>query len=443
MKLARQLSLFDSICLIVSVTVGIGIYQFLPNISQGSPSWCPSEAWLFGIWLVGGFFSLCGALSYAELASAMPKSGGDYVYLNRAYGSWAGFLFGWMITIIVRPGDIAIMAFIFAKYLTEIFAPFDGTVYEPYTIHLLAAGLIVLLTAVHAIGVREGKWTNNLLSIVKVLGLLLIVGISLATPAKEAPIADGAKVGSFSPAIAMLLVLFCFGGWNDIAYVAAEVKNPKRNLLRALVLGIASVAFLYLLLVFGLWYSLGTAGIMQSETVATDAVQTLFPVAGKRLIALLICFSAMGAVSGMIFSGARVSQALGEEHRVFGPLKRIHPKLHTPLHALVLQAFISCILIFSLGSYIETIVYTSPVLYLFFCATNLAVIVLRVREPDLERPYRVTFYPFPILIFVIVCAFLLYETITFKPWIAGCGYGVMLLGLIALFIEKRLGKKAE
>lgn len=441
MKLTRQLSLFDSVCLIVSVTVGIGIYQFLPSIAQGTPSWCPPVTWLFGVWILGGFFSLCGALGYAELASAIPKSGGDYVYLNRAYGSWAGFLFGWMLTLIVRPGDITILAFVFATYLSEIFSPFVNTSLEPYTTRLFAAGLVALLTVIHIIGVREGKWANNALTLIKVFGLLMIVVIAFAAPVERGTPTVGESSTGFPPAIAMLFVLFCFGGWNEVAYVAAEVKHPKRNLLRSLVLGILVVLLLYLLLVLGLWYSLGVTGITQSKAVATEAVGTMFPVAGKNLIATIICISAMGAVSGMIFAGARVSQVLGQEHRVFGPLKPIHPKLKTPINALVLQAILSCVLIFGLGSHVEAIVFTSPVLFLFFYATSLAVIVLRAREPDLTRPYRVTFYPFPILIFMIVCLFLLYETVSFRPWIAYAGYGVMLLGLLALYVERRLERR--
>ncbi|MGD9128162.1 MAG: amino acid permease [Planctomycetia bacterium] len=444
MKLTRQLSLFDSICLIVSVTIGVGIYEFLPNIAQGSPGWCPDLTWLLGIWVVGGFFSLCGALGYAELSSAMPESGGDYVYLNRAYGSWAGFLFGWILTLVVRPGDIAIMAFVFARYLYEIFQPFHGTNLEPYTTKIFAAGIVALLTVVHIVGVREGKWTNNVLSVVKIFGLILIVVVAFVAPvihggtatAVQEPMKDVPP-----PAIAMLFVLLCFGGWNEVAYVAAEVKNPKRNLVRSLVLGIGLVTLLYLLLVLGIWYSLGFVGITQSKAVATDVVGTLFPVVGTRLIAAFICISAMGAVSGMVFAGARVSFALGQEHKTFSPLKIVQTKRRTPVNALMVQGLIACVLIFCLGSPIKTIILTSPVLYLFFCATSLAVIVLRFREPGLPRPYRATFYPFPMLIFIIVCGFLLYETICYDPVIAACGYGIMLLGLVAWAVEYIIAKK--
>jgi basic amino acid/polyamine antiporter, APA family len=434
MKLTRQLSLFDSICLIITVTVGVGIYQFLPDVARG----CDSGSWLLAIWVIGGFLSLCGALGYAELASALPRSGGDYVYLNEAYGDWAGFLFGWTLTLVVRPGDIAIMAFAFALYFKTFFDPLSGTAWADMTTPIYAAAAILTLTAVHALGVREGKWANNCLALLKVLGIGVIITIAFCCPAAG----DTSQVqqSSFPPAIAMLFVLFCFGGWNEIAYVAAEVKKPGRNLVRSIALSVTGITVIYLLLTGSLWHSLGFEGIRQSEAVVTTAIEGPFPGTAKSLIATLISISALGATSGMIFAGARVSQALGEDHLVFRPLKKINPRLKTPLRALLLQALIACLLIVILGSHVEMIIYTSPVLYLFFIATNLAVIVLRFRQPELPRPYRVTAYPLPILVFAAVCLFLLYETISYKPILACCGYGVMLLGLIAFAIEQKFSR---
>lgn len=172
----KELSLFDSTCIIVGIIIGAGIYQMAPDIAKGASSW-----WgVLAIWIVGGLLSLCGAVGYAELATAYPHEGGDYVYLSRAYGRWAGFLFGWIQLAIVRPGDIAIMAFAFATYARTIYDPFDVSV--TYTQQLYAVTSVVILTFVNILGVHEGKWAQNLLTIVKALGLSAIVAVALAAP---------------------------------------------------------------------------------------------------------------------------------------------------------------------------------------------------------------------------------------------------------------------
>ena len=230
----RELTLFDSTCLIVGIVVGAGIYQMAPDIAKGAYCW-----WgVLLIWAVGGLISLCGALGYAELGSAYPHQGGDYVYLSRAYGRWAGFLFGWLQLAVVRPGDIVVMAFAFAMYARAIYDPMADTDLASSSQQIYAAAAVVVLTAINILGVRQGKWTQNLLTVVKALGLLAIVGVALFAPAGAG---SAAKFEPLPISVALILVLFTFGGWNEVAYVAAELKDPKRNILRALVLGIAIV----------------------------------------------------------------------------------------------------------------------------------------------------------------------------------------------------------
>jgi len=172
----KELSLFDSTCIIVGIIIGAGIYQMAPAIASGSYCW-----WgVLAIWTVGGLLSLFGALGYAELATAYPLEGGDYVYLSRAYGSWAGFLFGWGQLAIIRPGDIAVMAFAFATYGRTIYDPLAA--HPEYSQRVFAAAAVVVLTVINILGVKEGKWTQNLLTTVKALGLLAIVGVAVAAP---------------------------------------------------------------------------------------------------------------------------------------------------------------------------------------------------------------------------------------------------------------------
>lgn len=420
MNLPRQsLTLFDSTCLIVGIIIGVGVYQMAPDIARG----VGGPAGLFALWLAGGLLSLCGALCYAELATAYPQEGGDYVYLSRAYGSWAGFLFGWAQLAIVRPGDIVVLAFAFATYARTLWDPLAGSGF-PWTQHVYAITAVVTLTTINVLGVREGKWTQNLLTVIKALGLLFIVAVA-AFAGSATPVAT---VGEIPLSLAFIFVLFTYGGWNEMAYVAAEVKNPGRNIVRALVLGTLAVTLLYLLVNGAFLAALGFDGLRASEAVAADTINRVWPDAGGRLIALLVCLSALGAVNGLIFTGARISYAVGAERHGFGWLGKWHPRLGTPANALILQGVIACVLVVALGTFVHAVLYTAAVVYSFYLATSLAVIVLRRREPQAARPFRTIGYPLTPIVFAAVCAFLIYSAVTYKPWVAGGAVVLLLLG---------------
>ncbi|MGQ9524758.1 MAG: APC family permease [Armatimonadota bacterium] len=417
----RELTLFDSTALIVGIIVGVGIYQMAPDIAKGAGSW-----WgVLVIWALGGLISLFGALGYAELAAAYPREGGDYVYLSRAYGRWAGFLFGWIQLSVVRPGDIAIVAFAFAMYARSLYNPMPANL-ASLTETLYALAATVVLTAVNILGVREGKWTQNILTSAKFLGLILIVIVAVLAPQESKPIRT---FDSIPASLAMIFVLFTFGGWNEMAYVAAEVKNPDRNIVRALVLGTGAVTALYLAVNAAFLYTLGYSGLAASDAVAVDAVSTVLKQYGGRFIAVLVCLSALGALNGLIFTGARISYAVGADHRVFRLLGRWHPRTGTPAWALLVQGAIAVTLIMALGTYAKTILYTAPAVYAFQLATSLGIIVLRRKEPHTRRPYRVTGYPLTTIVFCAACAYLAYSAIRYKPLIALSACGITLLGL--------------
>jgi len=425
----RELSLFDSTCLIVGIIIGAGIYQTTPDVAKGAGS-----GWgVLAIWVVGGLLSLCGALGYAELASAYPREGGDYVYLSRAYGRWAGFLFGWIQLTVVRPGDIAVMAFAFATYARTLYDPFPSS--PPIVAEVLyAVAATAILTLINVAGVKEGKWAQNILTTVKALGLLAIVGVAfVARPAA----ATAAAPQAFPLSIALIMVLFTFGGWNEMAYVAAEVKDPRRNIVRALVLGAVAVTVLYLLVNGAFLYTLGYSGLAGSQAVAAEAVSRFFPQAAGRMISVLICLSALGAVNGLIFTGARISYALGAEHRAFRLLGRWDARTGTPAAALLVQGLIAAGLILLLRSFVNAVLYTAACVYSFYLATSLAVVVLRHKEPNVPRPYRVTGYPAPTIIFCLACAFLIYSAVIYKPLIAWASVGLLLLGLPVYFLSAR------
>lgn len=415
----KALTLFDSTCMIVGIIIGAGIYETTPTIAACMGGW----GGVMAVWLAGGLLALCGALCYAELATTYPYQGGDYVYLGRAYGPWAGFLFGWSQLVIIRPGDIALMAFVFARYASTLYAPFPniGTLY--------ATIAVIVLTLINILGVRESKWIQNTLTVVKIAGLLFIVVAGLLAPGAEAV----QTVGGFSGdglKLAMILVLFTYGGWNEMAYVAAEIKNPQRNILRSLVLGTVVVAVLYLLINGAFLHALGYEGMASSKAVAVDVVAIVLPDSAARLIGIIICISALGAVNGLIFTGARISFAMGTGHKVFQALGKWHPRLGTPVAALAVQGTLSLGIVLLAGSFIDTILYSAPAVWLFFLATGLSVFRLRKKDPSRKRPYRVFGYPFIPIIFCTACACMLYSSVSYA--FSQRPVGLVLLSVILL-----------
>ena len=258
----KELSLFDSTCIIVGIIIGAGIYETAPLVAK-----ClGSGMGVMLIWLAGGVLALIGALCYAELATTYPREGGDYIYLTRAYGRWPGYMFGWAQLAVVRPGDIALMAFIFARYAQTLYAPFtdSGLSY--------AAAVIVVLTVINILGVKAGKWTQNFLTVAKFLGLVAIsvVGFTAPSPPQTGTLPAVESFTWEGLQLAFILVLFTFGGWNEMAYVAAEIKRPQQNIVRALVTGTVAVTALYVLVNGAFLSALGLAGMSNSQAVAVE-----------------------------------------------------------------------------------------------------------------------------------------------------------------------------
>ncbi|MCX7818223.1 MAG: amino acid permease [Kiritimatiellae bacterium] len=419
----RELSPADAAALIVGVIIGVGIFQVAPDVARGTPS----GAAMLGLWVAGAALSWCGATVYAQLAAALPEAaGGDYAYLTRAYGRWAGFLFAWLLTVVVRPGDIAVMAFAFATYASALARGlWPGSDVPP---SVLAAGAIGLLTAVHAAGVRAGVRAQNVLTAVKVLGLIAVAVLAWAAP----PVREVTSAAPRLPtAVALILVLFTYGGWNEIAYVAAEVREPARSVPRALAGGLGGVAALYVLANAGFLRALGGhAGVATAEAVAAAAVERARPGAGGWVSAL-IAVSALGAVHGLIFTGARIPAAAGGDHALLAPLARWSPRTHTPVRALLLQGAMALGLVLVLGSFVEVLLYTAVPVYSFQLATALALPRLRRREPTRWAAVPRWGHPWTTATFAAACAFLIWRAALYRPWTALGAVAIAALGVPA------------
>lgn len=426
----RQLSLFDVVCIIVGIIIGAGIYSLTPGIASNvSGPW-----WLVFAWAFGGFIALVGAVCYAELATTYPAHGGDYVFLTKAFGRRVGFLFTWTEFWIVRPGNVATVAYFFAQYAREL-APLRTSFDEP----LYAGAAIASVTVVNTLGVQAGKWTQNLLTALKVAGLLAIFGVAfflVAPPEATVELADARP--DFR--LAIVFVLFAYGGWKDMCYVAAEVRHPEKNLLRGLVLGTAAVMLIYLLVNVAFVRGLGFEGFRASKAVAADLVKIPFGEPGARAISLLICISCLGAMNGMIFTGARIYYAMGKEHRLYAWLGHWNSVVGAPVRSLVLQGVITLALVVGLAdNYQRLVVLTGPFFWFFMVLVGVALFVLRYTDPDANRTYRVLLYPLTPLLFCLSSAFMFYSSLTYLLSVsqtdAFLGMCVVGLGLAISFLE--------
>jgi amino acid transporter len=429
----KELSLFDSICIVVGIVIGAGIYEITPTVAACMGGWYG----ILGIWLAGGLLALTGALCYAELATAYPHEGGDYVYQTRAYGSCVGYLFGWSQLVIIRPGDIALMAFVFARYGVTLYAPWK------HMLPIYATLAVVILTLINILGVKQGKWAQNLLTVIKAVGILSIIVVGFLAPAPKFMPASSSDITLDGFKLALILVLFAFGGWNEMAYVAAEVRHPNRNIARALVMGTALVIGIYLLINGTFLHALGQAGMSASSAIAVDALGVVAPETATKIISVIICISALGAVNGLIFTGARISYALGAEHRSFHFLGKWSERFGTPVRSLILQGAISLAILFFAGSFIDTILYTAPVVWLFFLGTGISVFVLRRREPHVDRPYTISGFPLPALIFCAACLFMCYSSFTYALAMKPVGLIIVMCVLFAGALFYRLTERGS
>ncbi|MEH2288609.1 APC family permease [Nostoc sp.] len=420
-----SLTLPDAVALIVGVVIGAGIFETPALVA----SQAGSNIAVLLFWLMGGIVSLVGGLCYAELATVYPDVGGVYYYLKRAFGRGVAFLFAWARMTVIQTGSIALLAFVFGDYVSQIWrlGTFSSSIY--------AAIAIAFLTALNIIGLQQGKWTQNLLSVAKVLGLLLVVIVGLtAIPNSVTPV-ESASSGTWG--LAMVFVLLSYGGWNEAAYISAEIQDGRRNIVRSLMWSIGIITAIYLLINLAYLRGLGLANMAQSEAVAADLMRSVWGESGALFISVLIAIATLGATNATIFTGARTNYALGQDFSLFGFMGRWQQRPSSPTYALFLQAAIALALVF-LGTLtrkgFETMVdYTAPIFWFFFLLSGISLLVLRIREPHIVRPFRVPFYPFTPLLFCAICVYLLYSSLVYTGVGAIAGVLVVATGIPLLF----------
>jgi APA family basic amino acid/polyamine antiporter len=424
-KPRKTLSVVDGVALIIGVVLGTGIFK-TPSLVAANTG---DNLVFFLTWFLGGAISLIGALCYAELAATYPHSGGDYHYLSRAFGQDVGFLFGWARMTVIQPGSIAMLAFVFGDYLSQLLPPF----FSPPFCAILA---VVVMTSINVIGTQQGTQTQKILIAVKIIGLaaVLITGVALAPPLPA--LEPGVPITKGSFGLAMIFVLMTFGGWNEAAYISAEMRTGKKTMVYVLLWGIGAITAIHFLACFAFLKGLGLEAMGRSEVVAADLMRKVFGEGGAGFVSFLIAVSALGGINATIFTGARTTYALGQDFSLFGFLGHWREKANSPANALLLQGTIAVILVLmgalTRKGFVTMVEFTAPVFWLFFMLTGVSLFVLRQREPGVPRAFAVPLYPLIPLIFCATCLYMLCAGIAYTGIGALAGLAVLLTGGIFL-----------
>jgi APA family basic amino acid/polyamine antiporter len=450
--LVRGLGLLDATTLIVGSVIGSGIF-FAPSIMAG---YLQTPGLLLGLWVLGGLLTLCGALSYGEMAAALPRAGGQYVFLSEAFTPIWGFLYGWTFLLAINTGFVAAVAVAFAKTL-GFFLPGVGEARVLFqvggfafsTAQAVALLVIAVLTYVNITGLRTGATVQNIFTIAKVAAVAALVVLALVTAkgstANFRPLvglelgAKGVQMGLLAAlAGAMSKALFSYDAWNSITFAAEEVKDPERNLPRSLILGTLGITAVYCSAVAVYLYLVPIsemAGVKENR-IATEAAVRMIGSPGGAFIAVAILVSTFGCVNGLTLAGARVVYAMGRDGFFFPGVAVVHSRYRTPAQALLLHGVVAAVLTLT-GTYSDLLTLTAFSSLLFNVLTVVGLFVLRVRQPNLHRPYRVWGYPvLPGLYILVALFFLVYIPIA-DPRNSGLGLLLTALGLPAYWFWRR------
>ncbi|MGH9314262.1 MAG: APC family permease [Vicinamibacterales bacterium] len=438
-SLERRLGPYDAAAIIVSNVIGGGILYFSPGIAATVPSPWPFLA----TWAAGGALAFAGAMAYAELAVMRPRAGGEYVYLNAAFGRAAAFLTGWTSFVAGFSGAIATTAMIFAFYLVR-FMPSGTLTGEPLFVvplpwlpltfsvqTLVAIGVIALMAAIHIRGVGPGRIVGNILAALKVTALVLFiaVGLSFGTGSSASLQSSAGPVAATSWLLALVPVMFAYSGWNAASYVAEEIRDPSRNVPLALGIGTAAVVVIYVLLNVLYLYVLPIGELAAVQGSVLDVVaEKLFGARAGDILGLVSLVSLAASISAMTIAGPRVYYAMARDGLFFPPAAQIHPRYQTPAKSIVAQSVWSALLVLS-GSADALGRYTGFAVILFAGVAVVALFVLRRREPNAPRRFKALGYPIAPAIFAIASLLIVVNAIVRDPRTSVAGLIVMAAGI--------------
>ena len=437
--LVRGLTLLSATAIVIGDTIGTGVFLVSSDMARVAGS-APR---VMAAWVIGGLIVLFGAFCYAELGAAFPKAGGAYVYLSRGLGPLWGFLFGWMSSFLERPVAMATLAAGFVRFLGFLF-PVVATPW--FTNHVvgyeftfttaqpLAALVVVIVTALNYFSVRMSGAIQILVTALKMGAILAIVvgGVLSTKTIAHVVSAPTTPLMSMGTVVALLTALvptmWAYNGFNDLGDLGEEILEPQRNIPRSIIIGLLTIAGLYLMANVTYFHVLPFASVAASQHVASDVVQMLWGSRGARWLTLAMALSALGALHTVILTGARIPYAMARDRVFFGFTKRIHPSFHTPSGALIFLGCVAVLLALS-GTFEELYSLFVFAVWIFFALTAIALLRLRWKEPSLVRPYRVWGYPFTPLIFLVAAIALTVNLWTVRPVRSSIGLMVILAGV--------------
>lgn len=414
-SLPRRLGLLSAIAVLVGSTIGSGIFRVPASIATR----VPDEKLFLVAWVVGGFFTLCGALTYAELSAAFPRTGGVFVYLREGFGRLPAFLFGWSELTIVRASALGAISTVFAEYLLrlcgqpvtfEIMTGSGPAVVSTPEVHYVAVAAVWIVAVFNLVGVRLTALIMNLTTAAKYAALLLLVAaafvirIPATDPAVAAPLSGSTNTSLFG--LALISILWAYDGWADVTFVSGEVRKPERNLPIALITGTGLVIVIYLLTNISYLHVLGLDAIAGSKLVAADSALRLVGEVGVTLVSLAVMISAFGTLNGSMLTGPRIFFAMADEGLFFKKIASVHPRFKTPYVAIGLATVLATIFVMvqSFEQLADTFILG---IWPFYAGGVAAIYTLRRRRPDIVRPYRVIGYPITPALFLLAALFLI------------------------------------
>jgi amino acid transporter len=437
----QLLSRSGAIAIIIGIVIGAGIFK-TPSMVAGITA---DIGWMMAVWVAGAIISMAGALCYAELATMYPHAGGDYHFLSKAYGKNIAFLYGWAKATVINTGSIALLAFVFGDYMTKVLA------LGPYSSVVWAIVIIVTLTLVNLVGIHLSSKIQTLLTLFEVAGLIVIIAAGFGLIGSPLPSVEHAAAFSSTPplgllGLALVFVLLTFGGWNESAYISAEVKGGSKAIVFVIVSSIIIITIIYLLVNWALIAGLGIEQLANSKAAPADLLALALGPVGEKLLGLFVAIAALTSINATMIVGARTNYAMGDDWRGLRFMGQWQSARGSPHLALLVQSAICLGLVgfgaFQADGFDAMVEFTAPVFWLFLLLVGIAVFILRIKHGDVKRDFRIPLYPITPLLFCVSCAYLSYSSFTYAHS-KGAVYislYVMLLGLVALiFLRTKRG----
>ncbi|MFH1506954.1 MAG: amino acid permease [Candidatus Omnitrophota bacterium] len=433
----KALSRWDSVAIITAIVIGVGIFRVPAEVAK----LLQSPTLMLIAWFLGGLISLLGALCYAELSASFPKTGGNYIYLRESYGKWVAFLFGWTELLVIRAGSIAAIAFISAEYLRSLLA------IDIFFIKPLAIFIVLALSLINIFGLSCGKKIHNFLTMINISALVSIILFGI--------IFQKGSISHFQPTtfvldknilsllgLALIPILWTYGGWHENTFVAEETRDAARTLPQALIIGVSLITVLYLAVNFLYIYLMPVTEMANSSLIGADVFYILHGTAGRKIFEMVVVMASFGSINAMIITGSRITYAMAKDNAVFAYIKNISTRYGTPHRAIIINAVWASVLIL-LGTFAKLLFFTGILIWLFFVLAVTGIFILRRKFPAIERPYKVWGYPATPAIFILVCAVLFVNTLIFNPIVSLAGLCLLASGIPVYFISKFLENKEK